>query len=109
MRQERIRDLRAKWTKWPDDPDLNSDEERDFAQAAVDFASLLDDEDGRRDVEEEHASGPKKWSNESTLGDIADELTVMKDAGITRGSVLYVVDRVWHEEAHAEAGRLRWP
>lgn len=45
------------------------------------------------------------WTPESTLGDIAKELTRMKAGGMTRGSVLYVVDRVWFEEAQEEAER----
>lgn len=32
-----------------------------------------------------------------TLGDIAEELRKFKDIGVTRESLLYVVDRVWWE------------
>jgi hypothetical protein len=33
-----------------------------------------------------------------TLGEIAVTLRELKDQGVTRGSILYVVDRVWWED-----------
>lgn len=36
-------------------------------------------------------------SEAPTLGEIAEELQKLKDVGVTRASLLYVVDRVWWE------------
>lgn len=39
-----------------------------------------------------HAAAP-------TLGDIAEQLQELKDQGVTIESLLYVVNRVWWEDA----------
>lgn len=45
---------------------------------------------------------PTTAPNEApTLGEIADQLKPLKAAGVTRDSMLYVIDKVWWEEAGA--------
>lgn len=39
----------------------------------------------------------RTWTPESTLGDIAEDLRAMKAGGMTRGALIYVVNRVWYD------------
>lgn len=37
-----------------------------------------------------------------TLGDMAEECRIMKDQGMTRGAMQYVMDQVWWEEPETD-------
>lgn len=49
---------------------------------------------------------PTNGTEAPTLGEIAEQLKPLKDVGVTRDSILYVIDKVWWEDAGA-ANRAR--
>lgn len=63
----------------------------------------LDSDAARKRWHREHkanvrAAMDQGWPSLITLGDIADRMRLLKDVGITRNAMLYVVDRVWWED-----------
>ncbi len=55
-------------------------------------------EAGLGDSEIKGNSGAKAYSDYETLGDIANTLRIMKNQGMTKNSIRYVLDRIYWEE-----------